>query len=358
LSLFRYFTDPRQELESYLGVLFKNYRLLNFPNEQVIRGRLSRKFSGMEETLARSLSSFPGRYSFEKVGDETYLTISTPVGERRPQNWKLHGLLFLATILTTLLVGSLREGGDPLTFPAELMLGVPFSASIMLILLIHELGHYFAARHHGLDVSLPFFIPLPPPFIFGTGGALIKMRSPMFSRRTLLDVGAAGPIAGFLVSVPLVILGLQSSSWVDAASQYYVTGNSLLFEWLSRLILGSPAEGQMLQLSSVAFAGWIGFFVTALNLIPIGQLDGGHIGYALFGSKHNRMAYIFFLLMLALGFFWPGWIFMAFVILVLIRVQHPPIIDEEIPLDRKRKLLGVATILIFALTFVPVPIAI
>ena len=309
----------------------------------------------MEKTLARSLNSFPGRYSFEKVGDETFLTISTTVGVRQVSSWKLHGLLFFATILTTLLVGSLREGGDPLTFPGDLLLGAPFSASIMLILLIHELAHYFAARHHGMDVSLPFFIPLPPPFIFGTGGALIKMRSPMFSRRTLLDVGSAGPIAGFLVSVPLVILGLMSSSW-GAAPEYYITGNSLLFNWLSHLVLGPPAGGQLLQMSSVAFAGWIGFFVTALNLMPIGQLDGGHIAYALFGRRHDYIAYSFFLLMLVMGFFWPGWIFLAFFILILIRVKHPPIIDDEIPLDRKRKLLGGATILIFILTFMPVPI--
>ena len=358
MGFYRYFANPRQELEAHLSVLFHNYRLLDFRNQQVIRGKLSPRFSGMKGALASSLNSFPGRYSFEKVGDETFLTISTPVGARQVSSCKLHGLLFFATILTTLLVGSLREGGDPLTFSSELLLGVPFSASIMLILLIHELGHYFAARHHGMDVSLPFFIPLPPPFIFGTGGALIKMRSPMFSRRTLLDVGSAGPIAGFLVSMPIVILGLMSSSWVDAAPGYYITGNSLLFNWLSRLVLGPPAGGQLLQLSSMAFAGWIGLFVTALNLMPIGQLDGGHIAYALFGRRHDYIAYSFFLLMLVMGLFWPGWIFMAFLILVLIRVKHPSIIDEEIQLDRKRKLLGGATILIFILTFMPVPIVI
>jgi membrane-associated protease RseP (regulator of RpoE activity) len=358
LSINQYFAEPRRELEAYLGVLFNRYRLLEFHGERVIRGQLSRGFSGMEKTLARSLSAFPGRFSFEKVGDETYLTISAPVGVQPRQNWKLHGLLFLATVLTTLLAGSLREGGDPITFPSELLLGLPFSASIMLILLIHELGHYFAARHHGMDVSLPFFIPMPPPLIFGTAGALIKMRSPMFSRRTLLDVGAAGPLAGFLVSVPLVILGLTSSAWGNGSSDYFVFGNSLLFSWLSRLVLGSPAAGQVLQMSSVAFAGWIGFFVTAMNLIPLGQLDGGHIAYALFGRKHKYMAYCFLLLLLVMGYFWSGWFFWAFLILVFIRVQHPPIMDEEIPLDRKRILLGLATILVFILTFIPVPLVI
>ena len=143
---------------------------------------------------------------------------------------------------------------------------------------------------------------------------------------------------------------------MDSAPQYFITGNGLLFNWLSRLILGAPAEGQLLQMSSVAFAGWIGFFVTAMNLIPIGQLDGGHIAYALFGRRHKHMAYSFFLLLLVMGFLWPGWVFFALLILILIRVQHPPIIDEEIPLDGRRKLLGAATILVFLLTFMPVPI--
>ena len=353
---FNPFTFAGREIEAYLPVLYSRYRILDLRTERVIRGTLRPKFARMRALVELCLKSFNGRYNFETVGEVTYLTISAPVGGRRERSWKLNLGLFLVTIFTTLLVGSLREGGDPFATAGDLALGLSFSVSIMLILLVHELGHYFAARRHGMDVTLPFFIPLPPPFIFGTGGALIKMRSPLFSRRMLLDVGAAGPIAGFVVSVPVLIWGLMSSQWVPQPPPYFITGESLLFSWLVDLIVGPAPQGAFLHMSSVAFAGWIGFFVTAMNMMPIGQLDGGHIAYALFGRWHVRVAYGIFLAMLLLGFFWPGWIFWGILILVFIQVRHPPIIDEEIPLDPRRKAVGVLTFLILILTFMPVPI--
>ncbi len=356
MNPYHHLSSAGKEIEAYLAVLYSRYRILDLRTEWVIRGVLEPRFARMRRLIERYLKSFNGRYNFETVGDDTYLTISASVGGRQEQNWKLHLGLFLITIFTTMLVGSLREGGDPLASAGDLALGLPFSAAIMLILLVHELGHYFAARHHGMDVTLPFFIPMPPPFIFGTIGALIKMRSPLFSRRMLLDVGAAGPIAGFVVSVPLVIIGLISSHWASVPQSYFLTGESLLFSWLRNLILGPAPPGEFLHMSSVAFAGWIGFFVTAMNMIPIGQLDGGHIAYALFGRRHVRVAYGFFFTMLLLGFLWPGWFFWAFLILVFIRVKHPPIIDEEIPLDPWRKAVGVLTFLILILTFMPIPI--
>ena len=356
MDQYNQFSSAGRELEAYLSVIYNRYRMFDLRNEWMIRGVLKPRFARMRGRVAEYLKSFRGRYSFETIGDETYLTISASVAGERRQNYRLHVALFLITILTTLFVGSLREGGDPFAAAADLALGVPFSAAIMLILLVHELGHYFAARHHGMDVSLPYFIPLPPPFIFGTGGALIKMRSPMFSRRILLDVGAAGPIAGFVVSVPILIIGLMSSQWSAVPSQYFIPGKSLLFSWLAERIVGPAPPGAFLQMSSVAFAGWIGFFVTAMNMLPIGQLDGGHISYALFGRRHTRIAYAFFALLLGLGYFWPGWFVWALMILLLIRVKHPPIIDEEIPLDPRRKLIGVVTLLILLLTFMPLPI--
>jgi len=356
LDLYHQFPAAGRELEAYLAGLYSRYRMLDLQSQWVIRGVLNQRFARMRHLIERSLAGFTGRYSFERVGDELYLTISADVGGRARQNWMMHLVLFCVTVLTTLLVGTLREGGDPLVNPAELALGVPFSAAIMLILLVHELGHFFAARYHGMDVTLPYFIPLPPPFIFGTGGALIKMRSPMYNRRMLLDVGAAGPIAGFLVSVPLLVIGLVHSQWTQFPPQYFVTGESLLFSWLVDLIVGVRPEGAFLQMSSLAFAGWIGFFVTAMNMMPIGQLDGGHIAYALFGKRHTQIAYVIFFVMLVLGFLWPGWIFWAVLILLFIRVKHPPIIDESVTLDPKRKLVGAVTLLIFILTFMPQPI--
>jgi len=353
LDSYNYMTYGAQEIEYYLGLLFSRYHILDLQNERVIRGVLHPRFAGMRNKVEQYLRPFPGRYSFEQVGEDIYLTISASIGPQPRQNWKLHAGLFLATVFTTLLAGSLWETGNIPSDPAGFLLGLPFSGAIMLILLIHEFGHYFAARHHGMDVTLPFFIPMPS--FFGTAGALIKMRSPMFSRRMLLDVGAAGPIAGFLVSVPVFIYGLMSSHWMPV-SEHLATGNSLLISWLSRAFLGAPPPGFHLDMSSVAFAGWIGFFVTALNLMPIGQLDGGHISYALFGRRHTRLAYAFFILLLALGYLWPGWIFWALLVLVVIRIKHPPIIDEEIPLDPKRRVVGIATLCILILTFMPMPL--
>ena len=354
------FSAAGRELEAYLSVLYSRYRMMDLRYEWVIRGVLKPRFANMRHLVENSLRSFNGRYNFERVGDETYLTISASVG--RPvaaagsRRWILHLVLFAATVMTTMLAGSLREGGDPFTSFADISLGIPFSVAIMTILLVHELGHYFAARHHGMDVTLPFFIPMPPPVIFGTMGALIKMRSPMFNRRMLLDVGAAGPIAGFVVSVPVLIVGLMHSQWTTFPPSYFVLGDSLLFRWLTDWIMGPRPEGMFLQMSSLAFAGWIGFFVTAMNLMPIGQLDGGHISYALLGRKHSRLAIAAFVAMLGLSFFWPGWAFWAVMILLLIRVKHPPVIDEHIPLDRRRMLIGVVTMLILVLTFMPQPI--
>lgn len=356
MDFFGYRDSNRWELDSYLNGIFSRYQVMEVQSDKVIRGLLKPRFAGMRASIRRALGSFPGRYSFETVGEDTWLTISTDLEKRGSRKWVLHLVLFAATVFTTLLVGAMREGGDILASPAELALGLPFSSSIMLILLVHELGHYFTARRYGMDVSLPFFIPLPPPFIFGTAGALIKMRSPMFTRRVLLDVGAAGPIAGFLVSLPIVALGLMESRWATHSGDFFITGHSLLFGWMAELILGPKPPGAVLEMSSVAFAGWIGFFVTAMNLVPIGQLDGGHIGYAMFGRKHTRIAYLFFFVILGLGFFWPGWLFWAVLILILIRVQHPPVLDEDIPLDPRRRAVGVFCMVILALTFMPAPI--
>jgi membrane-associated protease RseP (regulator of RpoE activity) len=354
------FTAAGRELEAYLSVLFVRYRMMDLQHEWVIRGVLKPRFAGMKYLVESYLKGFNGRYNFERVGDETYLTISASVGHTmtgaHSRSWLLHTGLFVATVLSTMLAGALRAGGDPLHSLADLSLGIPFSVAIMSILLVHELGHYFAARHHGMDVTLPFFIPMPPPMIFGTMGALIKMRSPMFNRRMLLDVGAAGPIAGFVVSVPVLIAGLMSSEWTTFPPSYFVLGDSLLFRVLTDWIMGPRPEGMFLNMSALAFAGWIGFFVTAMNLMPIGQLDGGHISYALLGRRHGRLALGAFFAMLSLAYFWPGWLFWGAIILLLIKVKHPPVLDEHIPLDRRRVMIGVVTILILLLTFMPQPI--
>jgi membrane-associated protease RseP (regulator of RpoE activity) len=225
----------------------------------------------------------------------------------------------------------------------------------MLILSAHEFGHYLASRRVSVESTLPFFIPAPPPV--GTFGAIIKMRSTVTNRKALMAIGAAGPVAGFLVALPVVILGLHLSTYGVSQPQDsgFALGPSLLFSLLTRAVMGvSPADYDV-YLHPVAFAGWWGFFITALNLLPIGQTDGGHVIYSVFGKHHRWVSQAVFFILLPMGFFlWPGWLMWAVVMLVL-RLRHPPLLDESTELETKYKLLGVLVLLIFVLTFVPTP---
>jgi membrane-associated protease RseP (regulator of RpoE activity) len=265
--------------------------------------------------------------------------------------------LFFLTVFTTLLAGALHEGVNPLKNPEQILKGIPFSFSLMGILLAHELGHYLTARRHGLNVTLPYFIPAPPfPFIIGTFGAFIKMRSPVSDRRMLLDVGATGPLVGVAVSIPLLILGFQLSEVKMVQGQMGLTlGSSLLLYLISWLVVGPLPAGFDIVIHPVGFAGWIGLLVTSLNLIPIGQLDGGHVAYALLGEKQNKISKYVFLALLALGIFgWPGWLFWS-LLLFIMGFRHPPPLHGWVSLDRKRKVIGWLTVAIFILTFIPVP---
>jgi membrane-associated protease RseP (regulator of RpoE activity) len=289
----------------------------------------------------------------------------------RPENWEeeapvpsppkprisVNIVLFLLTIFTTLLAGALHEGANPLENPGNIFKGIPFSFSLMGILLAHELGHYLTARKHGLNVTLPYFIPAPPfPFIIGTFGAFIKMRSPVRDRKMLLDVGATGPLVGIAVSIPFLIFGFQLSEVKMVQGQMGLTlGSSLLLSLISWVIVGPLPAGFDIVIHPVGFAGWIGLLVTSLNLLPIGQLDGGHVAYALLGEKQNKISKYVFLALLALGVFgWQGWLFWS-LLLFIMGFRHPPPMDWWVPLDRKRKIIGWLTVAIFALTFIPVP---
>ena len=203
---------------------------------------------------------------------------------KQPRRW-VNLVLFLATVLTTLLVGAFQMGKNPFVNPLDLYHGIPFSLSILLILGSHELGHYFTARRLGVDATLPYFLPVPHPMT-GTMGAFIKMRSPVPSKAALIRVGVAGPLVGFIVAIPVTIIGLAMSTTValDGTTPGIQLGSSLIFWLLSHLRFGSLPQGVDVMLNPVAFAGWLGFFVTGLNLLPAGQLDGGHIVYAVLGA--------------------------------------------------------------------------
>jgi membrane-associated protease RseP (regulator of RpoE activity) len=267
----------------------------------------------------------------------------------------LHVSLFVLTFLSTLLVGAVQTGADLIEEPSKIYKGIPFSLTLMIILLSHELSHYFSSRKHGVEATLPYFIPAPT--IFGTFGAFIKMKSPIVTRKALIDIGASGPIAGFIISVIATIIGLNMSEIVSSAQAKGALnlGDSLLFSLLSRIVLGVTPSDSDILLNPVAFAGWIGLFVTSINLIPVGQLDGGHIAYALFGEKHTRLSFMLIFVMVLFGLFlWEGWFVWA-VLLLILGLKHPPVIYWEVPLDSKRKFIGWLALVIFILTFIPTP---
>jgi membrane-associated protease RseP (regulator of RpoE activity) len=277
-----------------------------------------------------------------------------------------HIVLFLATLLTTTFFGALHQQVNLLDEPWRFYQGLPFSLTLLAILGTHEFGHYWMSCRHGVSVTLPYFIP-SPSFI-GTFGAFIRIKSLVPHRRALFDIGVAGPIAGFVVAVPAILVGLALSDVRPASALTGIgLGSSILFNGMVRLVLGVTPETVDVVLHPVAFAGWIGLFVTALNLIPGGQLDGGHIVYSLLGRWHRLITLLCVLTLLLLGWFWPGWWVWAVLVLVFSGPQqawrqglryaflHPPLVDETTTLSSTQKLVAVAALLLFVLTFPPIP---
>ncbi len=267
----------------------------------------------------------------------------------------LHIGLFLVTIFTTLVAGTLQQGINPLENPSLLWKGIPFSFTLMLILGAHEFGHYFMSRKHHIDVTLPYFIPAPSPLI-GTFGAFIKMKSPIMDRRILLDVGAAGPLAGLCVTIPVLLVGLYLSEVrYETVETELSLGSSMLFYIMNWIVHGSVPDSANIILHPIAFSGWIGLLVTSLNLLPVGQLDGGHVAYAVIGPKQGLVAKAVLVILVVLGATgWVGWLVWAG-ILFFMGMYHPPVIYDWIPLDTKRKVIGWLTIAVFVMTFTPIP---
>jgi membrane-associated protease RseP (regulator of RpoE activity) len=301
------------------------------------------------------LSSLGFSVNFEENENQVVLHIIRPgykSGEVFP--WT-NLVLFFLTVLTTLAAGAMMEGKNIFSDPFLILKGWSFAVPLLSILLCHEFGHYIESRINGIKVSLPYFIP--GPTILGTFGAVIRSKSPFKNRKNLLDVGAAGPIAGFVVAVIVVILGLSYSQVVAKVPQGGISlGDSLIFKLLSFLVLKKIPEGHDVLLSPTAFAGWAGILVTMLNLLPIGQLDGGHIIYALLGKMQKKIALVAVLVLIPLGIFlWEGWLVWV-VLILIIKLGHPPTLNDQIPLDFKRKIIGWTAMFIFILSFTPVPI--
>ena len=273
----------------------------------------------------------------------------------------LNVFLFLATCLSTLFVGVILmadfNGAVPegLWNLSTVLSGLPFSVTIMAILFCHEMGHYLTCRYYGIDASLPYFIPFPS--LVGTMGAFIRIRSPIHNRGALLDVGVAGPIAGFVVAVAALVVSIGQSHFVvlDQMEGSIELGEPLIFKAVEYVMGMTPPAGMDTYMHPIAFAAWFGFLATALNLLPAAQLDGGHIAYAIFQSNHRWISRAVVAILVPLGIFWPSW--MVWVIfLLLIKLRHPPTIDDTVPLQRRHLILGWIALAMLILCFTPAPI--
>jgi membrane-associated protease RseP (regulator of RpoE activity) len=303
--------------------------------------------------------------------DALRASFSFPQDTISTARWALHWLLLALTLGTTTLVGVVLtasfQTGRPLTLeqylnvfstlqsrPILLLDGLAFSLTLMIILLAHELGHYFACRYYGIDASLPYFLPCPSPI--GTLGAFIRIRSPIYTRQALFDVGIAGPLAGFALLLPALIIGVAESRIIPGVAErgdlvFGVPAIERFFEW----IIFPHARSADILLHPVAMAAWVGMLATALNLLPIGQLDGGHILYAFFGRRHKALSRIFVLALIPLGYFYsPSWWLWA-ALLFFLALRHPVIYDIT-PLDKNRVALGMVALAIFLLTFTVAPL--
>jgi len=275
--------------------------------------------------------------------------------------------LLIATIITTSLTGSILYMGynDIWNIPRimdvfmaeNLFNGILlFAFPLMSILFVHEMGHYYVSKKHGIATSLPFFIPIPPimpSFNIGTFGALISSRDPMPNRKALFDVGISGPLAGFLVAIPVTIIGILYSHpapLMEPVAGEVVLGGSILFTYLSTYLLNIPI-GTPIDLSLIAFAGWVGLLITSINLLPAGQLDGGHIFRAFLGEKQKWAGWIAVFIMV-----FTGWFFFAIIIMFMMGMQHPPPLNDATSLDIKRKLLFFIAIIILIVCYIPYPI--
>ena len=303
--------------------------------------------------------------------DPTPVVVWHPSPKFQDRVW-LHVLLFALTIATTTAVGAGQYAGFlddfrgsaalPMPFAALLVRGFWYSGTILAILGCHELGHYFACRYYDVDASLPFFIPVPF-LLTGTMGAFIRIREQIPSKKMLFDIGIAGPIAGFVVAVPALFIGLAMSHVVRLPanpSDMLELGEPLLFKFASWLLWGTQPDGYSLNMHPMAFGAWFGMLATALNLFPIGQLDGGHVSYSVLGPRWST--YVTFAMLgvaVGLAFFaasWIVWTVMMVAMLFIFGPRHPRVFDEDVPLDRTRLLLAAFAVVMFTLCFTPAPI--
>ena len=303
----------------------------------------------------------------------------------KPSNPWINFWLAGVTILSVLLTGAGYECQCVPSTLSEWLMGLPMMLTMMVILMAHEFGHYFAARHHKVAVTLPYFIPLPIISPVGTLGAFIQLRSPFKTKRELFDIGVAGPLGGLIFAIPLIFWGVAGSSVdkIERGPGFVLEGNSIFYLWVKRLIHGQllpsfeaydnlpvwneffrlltglipDGGGTDILINSIAFAAWFGLFVTALNLLPVGQLDGGHVIYCLLGDKARTLGMVLIGLMVLAGIFlWPGWLLWAALTFFIIGPNHPPPLNDLVDLDSTRKFIAYVMIFLFIILFMPNPL--
>ena len=295
--------------------------------------------------------------------------VAAYLSRRSSRPWR-HIVLFVLTVVSTLLVGAehfasfqLDFGTRPMDFSRTefLLNGLWYSVSILAILGAHEFGHYFACRYYGVDASLPYFLPAPLP-LTGTLGAFIRIRQVIPSKRELFDIGIAGPIAGFMVAVPVLLVGMSLSRLTPLPANtegFMELGEPLLFKAIAWLFWGTPPDGYSINMHPMAFAAWFGMLATALNLFPIGQLDGGHISYAVLGRRSTLVTLGTVGALVGLTFVsqsWLVWTVLTVVMLLAFGPRHPRTVDEDVPLDRGRMWLAFFALVMFVVCFTPAPI--
>jgi membrane-associated protease RseP (regulator of RpoE activity) len=348
---------------------FTHWLQLPLGDREIIEGTVQPAHAGPSPALADAIDRWPGSHYWENTPAGRTLVLVAEARSPR-ERWWVHGVLFALTLLSMTVAGATFAGipaGWHLPSMEAMRAGMWFSLPLSAILAAHESGHYLMARRYRVNASPPYFLPFPPQFgLLGTMGAFIRLRSPLYDRRTLFDIGVAGPFAGIVVAIPILLVGLAHSATVmlpgaPLAHQVIVVenwhlllGDSLLVG-LCRAVVG--AEGTI-ALTPLAIAGWTGLFITCLNLLPLAQLDGGHITYALFGDAQSWVARFFWLLLIPLGRLWQGWWLWAILALVIGhgRLLHPMLIAPARPLDPQRRLLAYLSIALLLLTFTPVAI--
>jgi membrane-associated protease RseP (regulator of RpoE activity) len=299
-----------------------------------------------------------------------FIPPASPYRVRREPVWR-YVILLALTILSTTQAGGLHyasfivafsERIPDIPFVSLLLHGLWYSLSILAILGCHELGHYFACRYYQVDASRPYFLPMPF-LLTGTLGAFIRIRAPIPGKRALFDIGIAGPIAGFLVAVPVLLMGMHMSTVVRVPENFrgevFELGEPLLFKAAEWLTFGSIPDGYSVNMHPMAFAAWFGMLATALNLFPIGQLDGGHISYAVLGRRSTVLTMVMVPCLIGLSFVstsWVVWTVLTVGMLLVFGPRHPRVVDEEMPLDTRRLWLAAFALLMFVLCFTPAPI--